>query len=141
MVHQNPTGHIPVIAESAYVGNTAIISGKVIIHDQISIGPYAIIRADEVNATGDIESIIIGANSNIQDGMVIHSKSGTAVSIGEHTSIAHRSIIHGPCSVGSQVFVGFNRVLFNCTVGNGSVESHNAVVDGCDLPPGFHVSY
>ncbi|WP_212748086.1 hypothetical protein [Pseudoalteromonas sp. S3178] len=71
--------------------------------------------------------------------MVIHSKSGAAVSIGERTSIAHRSIIHGPCSVGDDVFIGFNSVVFRSHVGNGCVVRHNCVVDGLDLPKDFHV--
>ena len=44
---------------------------------------------------------------------MIHSKSGAAVTIGQHTSIAHRSIVHGPCTVGDRVFIGFNSVLWN----------------------------
>ena len=139
MIRKNPSGHLPVIHESAYVDKTAIICGKVIIHENVFIGPYAVIRADEVNEQGDMEPIIIGANSNIQDGVVIHSKSGALVSIGEHTSIAHRSIVHGPCKVGNGVFIGFNSVLFNCTVGDRAVVRHNSVVDGCDLPPEFYV--
>lgn len=139
MIRKNPSGHLPVIAESAFVDRTAIICGKVIIHEHVFIGPYAVIRADEVDSDGMIEPIIIGASSNIQDGVVIHSKSGAAVSIGANTSIAHRSIVHGPCRVGDRVFIGFNSVLFNCAVGNGCVVRHNAVVDGRDLPAGFYV--
>ena len=139
MIRKNPSGDLPVIAESAYVDKTAIICGKVVIGDNVFVGPYAVIRADEVDASGQMEAITIGANSNIQDGVVIHSKSGAAVTIGQHTSIAHRSIVHGPCVVGDRVFIGFNSVLFNCVVGGGSVVRHNSVVDGRDLPPGFYV--
>ncbi|MHC9710902.1 hypothetical protein ACQXYI_11465 [Corynebacterium diphtheriae] len=71
--------------------------------------------------------------------MVIHSKSGAAVTIGEFSSIAHRSIVHGPCTVGDRVFIGFNSVLFNCVVGDGCVVRHNSVVDGRDLPAAFYV--
>jgi carbonic anhydrase/acetyltransferase-like protein (isoleucine patch superfamily) len=71
--------------------------------------------------------------------VVIHSKSGAAVTIGEFSSIAHRSIVHGPCVVGDRVFIGFNSVLFNCIVGNGCVVRHNSVVDGRDLPDAFYV--
>lgn len=110
-----------------------------VIGENVFVGPYAVIRADEVNEHGAMDPIIIGANSNIQDGVVIHSKSGAAVTIGEFTSIAHRSIVHGPCTVGDRVFIGFNSVLFNCAVGNGSVVRHNSVVDGRDLPQGFYV--
>lgn len=139
MVRKNPSGDLPLIAESAYVDHTAIICGKVIIRDNVFVGPYAVIRADEVDHEGHMAPILIGANSNIQDGVVIHSKSGGAVSIGENTSIAHRSIVHGPCRVGDHVFIGFNSVIFNCQVGDGCVVRHNAVIDGCDLPPGFYV--
>ncbi len=139
MLRKNPSGHLPVIDESAYVDQTAIICGKVIIQANVFIGPYAVIRADETNENGEMEPIIIGANSNIQDGVVIHSKAGAAVIIGESSSIAHRSIIHGPCSIGHHVFVGFNSVLFNCKIGNHSAIRHNAVVDGRDLPDHFYV--
>ncbi len=139
MLRKNPSGHLPVIDESAYVDQTAIICGKVIIQANVFIGPYAVIRADETNENGEMEPIVIGANSNIQDGVVIHSKAGAAVIIGESSSIAHRSIIHGPCSIGHHVFVGFNSVLFNCKIGNHSAIRHNAVVDGRDLPDHFYV--
>lgn len=139
MIRKNPNGHLPYIHESAYVDQTAILCGKIIVHENVFIGPYAVIRADEVNADGDMEPIVIGAHSNIQDGVVIHSKSGAAVVIGEHSSIAHRSIVHGPCRVGHGVFIGFNRVLFNCTVGDRAVVRHNSVVEGTDLPTEFYV--
>jgi len=139
MLRKNPSGHLPVIDQSAYVDQTAIICGKVIVHENVFIGPYAVIRADETDKNGEMEPIIIGANSNIQDGVVIHSKAGALVVIGENTSIAHRSIIHGPCEIGHHVFVGFNSVLFNCKVGNHSAIRHNAVVDGRDLPNHFYV--
>ncbi len=139
MIRKNPSGDLPVIAESAYIDATAIICGKVIIKENVFVGPYAVIRADEVDENGDMEPITIGANSNIQDGVVIHSKSGAAVTIGEYTSIAHRSIVHGPCTVGNRVFIGFNTVLFNCEVGDGAVIRHNSVVDGQDLPSEFYV--
>jgi carbonic anhydrase/acetyltransferase-like protein (isoleucine patch superfamily) len=139
MIRKNPNGDLPAIDESAYVDFTAIICGKVIVGPNVFIGPYAVIRADETKADGSLEPIIIGANSNIQDGVVIHSKSGARVVVGEYTSIAHRSIIHGPCEVGNRVFIGFNSVLFNCTVGDDAVVRHNAVVEGCHVPPRFHI--
>ncbi|MCT7656507.1 carbonate dehydratase [Oceanimonas sp. NS1] len=108
--------------------------------ENVFIGPYAVIRADEMDANGHIDPIAIGAHSNIQDGVVIHSKSGARVSIGQRTSVAHRAIVHGPCTVGSNVFIGFNSVLFNCTVEDRCVVRHNAVVDGVHLPAGFYVT-
>jgi carbonic anhydrase/acetyltransferase-like protein (isoleucine patch superfamily) len=139
VIRKNPRGDLPQIHESAYIDQTAIICGKVMIMENVFVGPYAVIRADEVNEAGDMEPIVIGANSNIQDGVVIHSRAGAAVVIGENTSVAHRSIVHGPCRVGNGVFIGFNSVLFNCTLGDGCAVRHNSVVDGCELPAGFYV--
>jgi len=135
----NPRGDLPQVHASAFVDPTAILCGRVVVHENVFIGPYAVIRADEVDEDGYKEPITIGADSNIQDGVVIHSKSGAAVTIGERTSIAHRAIVHGPCTVGDDVFIGFNGALFNCTVAQGCVVRHNAVLDGCRLPPDFYV--
>lgn len=139
MIRKNPSGDVPQIHPDAFVDPTAIVCGKVIVNENVFIGPYAVIRADEVNEKGEMETIVIGAHSNIQDGVVIHSKAGAKVTIGERTSIAHRAIVHGPCTVGHGVFIGFNSVLFDCVVEDGCVVRFNAVVDGCHLPPGFHV--
>ena len=139
MIRRNPSGHLPVVHDTAFVDPTAILCGKIIVEENVFIGPYAVIRADEVDEKGEMEAIVIGANSNIQDGVVIHCKAGGGVTIGRSSSIAHRSIVHGPCTVGNNVFIGFNSVLFNCTVGEGSVVRHNSVVEGCTVPPGFYI--
>ena len=139
MIRRNPRGDWPEIAETAYIDPTAILCGRVIVEEDVFVGPYAVIRADETDRHGHLEPIRIGRGSNIQDGVVLHSLSGAAVTVGYRTSIAHRSIVHGPCTVGDDVFVGFNSVLFNCTIGDSVVVRHNAVVEGCVLPAGFHV--
>jgi carbonic anhydrase/acetyltransferase-like protein (isoleucine patch superfamily) len=139
MIRKNPSGDLPVIAVSAFVDPTAILCGKVIVEDHVFIGPYAVIRADEVDSQGKLHPIIIGAGSNIQDGVVIHSKDGAAVTVGKNVSIAHRAIVHGPCTVGDNCFIGFNAVVFNCSLGNGCVVRHNSVVEDVVLPPAFHV--
>ena len=139
MIRRNPRGDTPVVHETAFVDHTAIICGQVIVGENVFIGPYAVIRADEVNAQGEMEPIVIGANSNIQDGVVIHSKAGRLVSIGENTTIAHRSIVHGPCTVGNFVFVGFNSVLFNCVVHDHAVVRHSCVIAGQVIPERFYV--
>ena len=84
---------MPIVHDSSFVDPTAILCVRVIVNENVFIGPYAVIRADEVDENGHMEPILIGANSNIQVGVVIHSKSGAAVTIGERTSIAHRATI------------------------------------------------
>lgn len=139
MLRKCPSGYYPDVSEKAFIDPTAIICGRVIIEDNVFVGPYAVIRADEVDDTGEMQPILIKQDSNIQDGVVIHSVAGAAVTIGLRTSIAHRSIVHGPCTVGDDVFIGFNSVIFRTHVGNGCVIRHNCVVDGLDLPDRFHV--
>ena len=139
MIRKNPSGDLPLVPESAFVDPTAIICGKVIIGERVFIGPYVVIRADELDERGQLEPIVIGEGSNIQDGVVIHSKAGGRVEIGRDCSIAHRAIVHGPCRIGARVFIGFNAVVFNCDIGDGAVLRHNAVVENCHLPPNFHV--
>ena len=139
MVRKNPSGDSPQIHQDAFIDPTAIVCGKVVIEERVFIGPYAVIRADEVNDAGEMAPIIIKRDSNIQDGVVIHSKSGAAVTVGERTSIAHRSIVHGPCEVGNDVFIGFNTVVFQTKISDGCVVRHNCVIDGLDLPENFHV--
>jgi carbonic anhydrase/acetyltransferase-like protein (isoleucine patch superfamily) len=139
MIRPNPWGDLPVVHASAFIDPTAILCGKVIVEENVFIGPYAVIRADERDDTGEMQPIRIGAESNIQDGVVIHSKAGAAVEIGRRVSVAHRAIVHGPCRVGDGCFIGFNAVLFNCSLGEGSVVRHNSVVENCDVPEGFHI--
>jgi carbonic anhydrase/acetyltransferase-like protein (isoleucine patch superfamily) len=139
MLRKNPTGHYPQVSVEAFVDPTAILCGNVIVEKNVFIGPYVVIRADEVNEFGTMEPILIKCDSNIQDGFVIHSKAGAAVTIGECTSIAHRSIVHGPCEVGDRVFIGFNTVLFRTHIGKGCVIRHNCVIDGLDIPDNFHI--
>lgn len=139
MLRKCPSGYFPEVSEKAFIDPTAIICGRVVIEDNVFVGPYAVIRADEVDESGEMQPITIKQDSNIQDGVVIHSKGGAAVTVGCRTSIAHRSIVHGPCTVGDDVFIGFNSVIFRTHVGNGCVIRHNCVVDGLDLPEKFHV--
>ena len=139
MIRKNPSGDTPKVHEEAFVDPTAILCGKIIVEEGVFIGPYAVIRADELKPDGTMDPIVIGAGSNVQDGVVIHSKDGAAVTIGQRVSIAHRSIVHGPCTIENDVFVGFNSVLFNCTVGENAVIRHNSVLEACDLPARFHV--
>ena len=95
MIRKNPSGHLPVIDESAYIDKTAIICGKVIIKENVFVGPYAVIRQTKWTRAATPEPIVIGANSNIQGWRRHPLQSGAAVTIGEYSSIAHRSIVHG----------------------------------------------
>ncbi len=133
---------MPIISETAFIDPTAIICGKVIVEDNAFFTLRRVCSNTcywAMNEQGEMDVIVIKRDTNIQDGVVIHSKAGAAVTIGERSSIAHRSIIHGPCKVDDDVFIGFNSVVFNAVIGKGCVIRHNCVVDGLDLPESFHV--
>ncbi len=139
MLRKNPSGYFPQVAESAFIDPTAIICGHVIIEENVFIGPYAVIRADEVDENGEMAPITIKHHTNIQDGVVIHSLAGAEVTIGAKTSIAHRAIVHGPCIIEDNVFIGFNSVVFRTHIASGCVIRHNSVIDNIDLTFAVHV--
>lgn len=103
------------------------------------MGPNAVIRADEPCAVGKVEAIIIESEVNIQDGVIIHALGGSAVRIGKGASLAHGSVVHGPCDVGENCFIGFKSVVFNAIPGCGVVIQHQALVEGVTLQGGVHV--
>ena len=96
----NPNGNRPQVDSTAYIDPTAQIIGNVHIGTRVYIGPNAVVRADETDDKGQVQSIEIGDECNIQDGVIVHALGGTHVTIGRQTSLAHGCIIHGPCTLG-----------------------------------------
>lgn len=88
------------------------------------------IRADEPGS-----SIVIRSGCNVQDNVIIHSLSNSEVKIGNKTSLAHGCIVHGPCEIGENCFVGFGAVVFDCILGENSAVLHRAVVRGVEVLP------
>ncbi len=135
----NATGDFPKIAPTAYVHDTATLIGNVLIGERTFIGPNAVLRADEPGPNGAVEPIVVGDGANVQDHVVIHALGGTAVTIGLASSIAHAAVIHGPCEIGANCFVGFNSVVFKAVLRDGVVVMHHALVEGATIPPGLLV--
>lgn len=119
---------------SAYIDPTAQIIGNVHIAELVYVGPYAVIRADESYDKGQVHSIEIAAKCNIQDGVIIHALGGTNVKVDQQTSLSHGCIIHGPCTIGQNCFIGFKAVIFNAKIEDGCFISASAVVQATDLP-------
>jgi carbonic anhydrase/acetyltransferase-like protein (isoleucine patch superfamily) len=133
-IEANAAGHYPDIAPTAHVHPTATVVGRVRIAERVFVGPHAVIRADEAGPDGDIEPIVIGESANVQDCVVIHALGGTGVTIGRRTSIAHGAVVHGPCEIGDDCFVGFNSVVFYAQLGNGVVVMHQSLVERARVP-------
>ncbi|NQU74660.1 MAG: carbonate dehydratase [Candidatus Omnitrophica bacterium] len=130
MLNWNPEGDYPEIDKTAYIDPTAVMMGKVKIGKNVFIGPGAVLRADEPKS-----SIIINDNCNVQDKVIIHALENTSVLIEENTSLTHGCIIHGPCKIGRNSFVGFGSVVFGATLGQGAIIKHLALVENADVPP------
>lgn len=136
----NPNGDWPQVDPAAYIDPTAQIIGNVYIGHDVFIGPNAVVRADETDDKGQVQPIQIGAQCNIQDGVIIHALAGTQVTVGQRTSLAHGCIIHGPCTIGQSCFIGFRAVVYKATLGNGVFINAGAVVQEVDLVANAFVS-
>jgi len=133
----------PRIHPTSYVHTFSNVIGDVRIGEHVLVAPGTSIRADEGFP------FHIGPYSNIQDGVVIHGLQKGRVKgddgqdysvwIGDHTSITHMALIHGPCYVGNNCFIGFRSTVFNARVGHGCVVMMHALVQDVEIPPGKYV--
>lgn len=136
MVESNHAGDTPRVASSAYVHASAVLIGNVVVEDRVFIGPNAVVRADESGPGGKVAAIVIEQEANVQDGVVIHALGGADVRIGRGSSLAHAAVVHGPCDVGADCFVGFNSVVFKASLAAGVIVMHQALVEGVTIPRG-----
>ena len=135
-VRPNPVGDMPRIDPTAYIDPTAQVIGHVQIGAGVFVGPNVVLREDELTEPGTEASIVIEPECNVQDCVIMHSLAGEMVSIGARVSLAHGCIIHGPCSIGNDSFIGFRAVLLKAALGSGCFIGHGAVIQGVDLPEG-----
>ena len=103
--------------------------GDVTLGENVSIWYHAVVR-------GDMAPIVIGAQSNIQDGTVVHVDEGVPCTVGMRVGVGHRVVLHG-CTVGNDCLIAMGSVLLNgVSIGNGSVVAAGAVVpEGMQVPP------
>lgn len=119
----------PEIHPSCYIDESAVIIGDVIIEENCSVWPNAVIR-------GDRNSIRIKKGTNVQDGCIIHTDSEHEVVIGENVSIGHGAIVHGAI-VEDNCLIGMHAtVLSGARIGKGSLIGANALVlEDAEIPP------
>jgi SulP family sulfate permease len=132
------------LSPSAYVHDKASVIGDVILGDHVNVAASASVRADEG------APFFIGSNSNIQDGVVIHALKDRyvevggeewAVYVGRNVSMAHDALVHGPCYVGDDTFIGFKAVVHDSVVGERCFIGIGAVVVGVNIPDGKFVPH
>jgi carbonic anhydrase/acetyltransferase-like protein (isoleucine patch superfamily) len=119
----------PSIHPSAYIAPGATVLGDVTVGKNSSIWPGAVLR-------GDINSIRIGANSNVQDCAVIHVADDYPAIIGDHVTVGHGAVVHA-CKIADKVLVGMNStILDGAEIGKGSIIAANSLVKmGMSVPP------
>jgi carbonic anhydrase/acetyltransferase-like protein (isoleucine patch superfamily) len=118
------------VAASAFIHPEAVVLGSVVLGEEASVWPTAVVR-------GDVERITIGARSNVQDGAVVHADPGVPTVIGADCVIGHRAIVHGS-TLEDGVLVGMGAILLNGVhVERGSVIAAGAVLtEGTRVPAG-----
>jgi carbonic anhydrase/acetyltransferase-like protein (isoleucine patch superfamily) len=113
--------HTPILDETAWLAPGAVLAGQVSISKNASIWYNAVVR-------GDMDSITIGARTNVQDGCVLHADPGAPLAIGEGVSVGHNAVLHG-CTVGDDVLIGMGAVVMNgATIGDECVIAAGAVI-------------
>jgi carbonic anhydrase/acetyltransferase-like protein (isoleucine patch superfamily) len=115
-------GFTPKFGNNCFLADNATVIGEVEFGDNCTVWFNAVVR-------GDVHSILIGNNTNIQDGAVIHGtyqKANTV--IGNNVSIAHNAVVHG-CRVEDNVLIGMGAIIMDAAViGTNSVIAAGAVV-------------
>lgn len=122
-------GQTPSVPDSAFVAPNATLIGEVSLGERSSVFYGAVLR-------GDTDSISLGDDSNLQDGVIVHVDDGEPVVIGANVSVGHGAVIHG-CTIEDGCLIGMRATVLNgAVIGAGSLVAAGAVVlEGTVIPP------
>lgn len=120
----------PRIAPDAYIAADATVVANVEIGSQASVWHQAVLR-------GDVAHVVLGAQSNVQDGAVVHTADNLPAIIGKLVTVGHKAIVHA-CTVEDEVLVGMGSIILDgARIGTRSIIGANATVkQGMEIPPG-----
>ena len=121
----------PQFGERVYVDPKASVSGAVALADDVSVWPMAVLR-------GDVNRILVGARSNIQDGCVLHvthesaaKPEGRALIVGADVTVGHGVILHA-CTIEDRCLIGMGAIVMDDAV----VEEGSLIAGGAVVTPG-----
>jgi len=124
----------PELGNAVYVDESAVVIGDVVLGDDCSVWPQAVIR-------GDMHHIRIGKRTSIQDGSVLHithassyNEAGWPLTIGDDVTIGHRAILHG-CTIGNRILIGNGAIVMDGAV----IEDEVIIGANALVPPGKHL--
>jgi carbonic anhydrase/acetyltransferase-like protein (isoleucine patch superfamily) len=127
-------GITPTLGQRVYIDEASVLVGDITLGDDASIWPL-------VAARGDVNRIVIGQRSNIQDGSVLHvtrcsanNPEGFPLLIGDDVTVGHKAMLHG-CTIGNRVLVGMGAIILDNVV----VEDDVIIGAGSVVPPGKHL--
>jgi carbonic anhydrase/acetyltransferase-like protein (isoleucine patch superfamily) len=111
----------PDLSLATFIAPDAQVIGAVSLEEGVSIWYGAVLR-------GDVERIVVGRSTNIQDGAIVHGDPGIPTVLGNYVTVGHRAIIHS-ATVEDGAMIGMGAILLNgVTVGKGSIVGAGAVV-------------
>lgn len=117
------------VADNAFIAPDVAMVGKVTIGKDSSIWYKSVLR-------GDVDEIIIGDRSNVQDGTIIHCIEGYPTILGDDVSLGHGVVLHG-CKLGNNILVGMRATILNgAVIGDNCLIAAGALVsEGMIVPP------
>jgi carbonic anhydrase/acetyltransferase-like protein (isoleucine patch superfamily) len=134
MIYSLGDDHVD-LAEGVFIAPGSHIIGKVIMETNSSVWFNTVIR-------GDCDQIIIGEDSNVQDGSVLHTDMGVPLTIGKGVTVGHKVMLHG-CEIGDYSLIGINSVVLNgakigryCVIGANSLITENMQIPDGSLVMG-----
>ena len=122
-------GAAPKTHTTTFVHDSAEIIGRVTLGAGTSVWPGCVLR-------GDIDRIVVGAGSNIQDLSVIHTRDGHPALIGRDVTVGHRVLLHG-CRIGDATMIGMGAIVMEASIGARTIIGAGALVPaGAKIPSG-----
>jgi carbonic anhydrase/acetyltransferase-like protein (isoleucine patch superfamily) len=120
----------PHLGRQVYIARGAVVIGDVTLGDRASVWYNAVVR-------GDINCIVVGQGSNIQDNAVVHLADDFPCRLGDYVTVGHSAIVHA-CTVEDEVLIGMGAVILDgAVIGAQSIVGANALVtQGTRVPPG-----
>jgi gamma-carbonic anhydrase len=120
----------PVLGRNVYIARGAVVLGHVTLGEGASVWYNAVVR-------GDINRIVVGAGSNIQDNAVLHLADDYPCLVGDYVTVGHSAIVHA-CTIGHECLIGMGAVILDgaelgeqCLVG-----ARALITQQCKIPPG-----
>ncbi len=114
----------PKIEAGVFIAEGVDIIGRVTLEENSNVWYQTVIR-------GDVEEVIVGKNSNIQEGCVVHTSANCPTVIGENVTVGHKAMLHG-CKIGNDTLIGMGSIVLDGV----EIGDYTLIGAGSLIPPG-----